>query len=647
MPPIITFAFAFLLTLPFLVSAALADDKPMLRDIYGTSHYFDEFKDDRTEAIVFVILDDHCPVVQKIIPKLIELHKKYNSFEKDRAGRPADGKPYPGDLVRFIGIYVKPDMGAKAMAAHAAEVHLPFRVLHDSELSFVKKFGISRLSEVTVLDPNANIQYQGPVDYQNVQGSTKAKANKNYLADALESMAAGQPVKVSKVPSVGCKIDTDPPTKQYNNLTYSQDIAPIVQGKCQKCHEEGAVGPMPLQSYQDVVDYSSMLEEVVLDERMPPWPAVSSRDFRHSETLTSEERLTFLRWLRSDMNEGEQLPNAINLSSKQKWIINDPDFVFTMPDPVEIPATGVMEYVYVPIAINGGKGFDEDRWIEAIETRPGAPEVVHHIQIHEYKGPVDKAPTPLEQIMMYGLSIENARLIGSYTPGNEEENARDYTRYLGAGNKAKSVGMKLTKGSNLMLEMHYTTNGTTTFDKSSVAIRFAKGKPELELQTWFPFRKRADMIIPSNVENHSLQDLYHFGGQTNGKTVLVHGVRPHLHTRGKNYRLELVDAKNFSPKELATYSKHNDVRGETVLSLPIWDFNWQHLYRFKEPILVTPDKAFLATAYWDNTEHNPRNPNFEEDVPWGQQTEQEMFNTLFIYEILEDNDPRLQNIGKR
>jgi hypothetical protein len=191
-----------------------------------------------------------------------------------------------------------------------------------------------------------------------------------------------------------------------------------------------------------------------------------------------------------------------------------------------------------------------------------------------------------------------------------------------------------------MFEVHYTTNGTATPDQSEVAIRFHDRKPDVVLDTWFPFRSRADMIIPANVDNHSLQDLYHFGKETGGRAVLLHGIRPHLHSRGKSFRVELVSPKGLSRDVLTDFAQHDMPRGEAILTVPVWDFNWQRFYQFKEPILVRPDQALLATAYWDNTKFNPRNPDPNADTPWGQQTIHEMFNTLLLYEMLEPGDTR-------
>jgi hypothetical protein len=443
---------------------------------------------------------------------------------------------------------------------------------------------------------------------------------------------------------VGCKITFDRTERDKPDLTYHRDIVPILQRRCQPCHRDGEVAPMPLESYDELMAYADMVEEVVRDERMPPYPGVSTREFANDERLTADERRTLLDWLGSNRAEGDiaDAPHALKWPDRDHWRIGEPDFVFRMPKPFEVPATGVLNYVYIPLAVNGGKGFPEDRWIEAVETHPGASSVVHHVQIHEYFGSIDREPTALDQILTYGLSIDSARLLGSYTPGNEEGNKLVFNRYLSSEARAagKTAGKKLARGANLMFEVHYTTNGTATPDQSEVAIRFHDRKPDVVLDTWFPFRSRADMIIPANTDNHSLQDLYHFGKETGGRAVLLHGARPHMHSRGKSFRIELISPRGLSRDVLGDFSQHDAFRGEPILTVPVWDFNWQRFYQFKEPILIRPDQALLATAYWDNTKFNPRNPDPDADVPWGQQTIHEMFNTLLLYELLEPDDPR-------
>ncbi len=637
-------------------SVALANEPPSveLYDIFGTTRYPADFVDANTEAIVVVVLDDRCPVVQQLAPTLVALHEKYNGFEKDRAGqpKPAAGFPegkYPGDRVKFLGVYIKHDMGAKRMAAHAAAVRIPFRVVHDTGKQLIQQLGLTRLSEAAVLTPDWQVRYRGPVDDQHAQGARKPKANQHYVVDAVDAILAGEPVQVTQRPPVGCKISFAEPARVETALTYHKDVEPLLQKHCQACHREGEVGPLNLLTYKDVMAYAGMVEEVILHERMPPFPGETTRSFAADERLTEDERNTLLEWLRSDRRQGDpaDAPPPRQFGSRDHWNIGEPDLVFKMPEPLEIPATGILNYFYIPVPVNGGKGFAEDRWIEAIETHPGDPKVVHHVQVHEYFGPVDREPTALDQILIYGLGIETARLLGGYTPGNEEGNQLRLERYLPPGSEGKTAGIRLSKGANLMFEVHYTTNGTATTDQSEVAIKFADKKPDVELDSWFPFRSRADLIVPANLQHHSAQDLYHFGRATDGKPVLLHALRPHMHSRGKSFRVEIVDPRGLSQTVLRDHSQHSLVRGEPILTVPVWDFDWQRFYQFEEPILIRPNEALLATAYWDNTRHNPRNPDPQDNAPWGQQTTQEMFNTLLLFEVLEPDDPRAQPTERR
>lgn len=633
-----------------VLSSNAAFAKAQLRDIYGANHYFDEFADPNTKAVVFVVLDEFCPVVQLQTETLRKLHAKYNSYKRDRAGLPTEFDKYPGDKVVFIGLLTTPDLGSKDLGRIATKLRLPFRFLWDRKQEFVNQFGLTRYSEAIVFDRHWKQRYRGPVDNQYNTGSRKPAPTQNYVSDAVDALVADQPFDAVERPAAGCLINRAQPVTNAA-LTYSKDIAPIIQSRCTKCHRTGEVGPMPFTNFEEVNSYAEMIEEVVMDKRMPPWPAVS-HNLKSTEELSAKERETLLSWLRlpdAERKEGDpkDLPPMPQWHNPKEWKIGTPDLIFKMPKPFKVPASGWLDYVYIPILINGGKGTDQDLWIEAIETRAGAPEVVHHIQVQEFQGQLSSEAgiSPLEQLMHYGLSVENARLVGSYTPGNLFENAREYKNWIpDAQGKPTTAAMKLKKGSNLMLEMHYTPNGKEVFDQSEVGIRFAKTPPKVEVQTWFPFRKRLDMVIPANIGHHTLQDFYHFGRFTGGKAVVLHGVRPHLHSRGKSFRLELVDARNMSTKSLEDFDSHDRNKGQVLLDLPVWDFNWQHLYRFEKPIVVRPDQGLLVTGAWDNARYNPRNPNADENVVWGQQTQQEMFNTLLLYEVLDAGDPRLKQL---
>lgn len=609
-----------------------------VRDIYGVERSFGEFRQDAAQVYVLVFCDPGCPVVRQYMPTLTRLYEEHNGFAKDRTGAPVrvdeQGREvpylYPGESVQILAVYPVPDTSVREMAAHMLEANAPFRALLDHRQQLLNAVEATELGEVVVLDRDLTIRYQGTIDDQFYPGGAKPRATEFYLRDAIDAVINGTPIDVERRPPQGCRITKLREDPEYPEVSFYRDILPIMQARCQSCHRDGEVGPMPLETYDDVYSYAEMIDEVVEDKRMPPWPADSPKHFVDDERLTKKEIGLIRAWVRGGMSEGEidDAPEPIDWPKATEWRIGEPDLIFEMPEEFHVPAVGTIDYVYYPIKVN----LPEDRYIRAVETIPGNPQVVHHIQVHEFAGSVDTSDrqlnlSPVEQLLLYGPSIEGARLIGGYTPGNND-NARTYD---------DSAGMKLPRGANLIFELHYTPFGKEASDRSRVGIRFADREPERELQTHFFFRKRGDFIIPPNVPHHSLQHLYHFE-----KPVRILGIRPHLHVRGKSYRLEKINSADVRLKDIHDFDQHNQTRGEVVLTIPIWDFNWQRTYKFEEPLVVRRGEALLATAFWDNSKLNPRNPDWKASVPWGQQTEHEMFNTLFLYEELEDDDPLLR-----
>lgn len=603
-----------------------------LRGIFGSEHALTEFQEEATEAFVLVFLDPYCPVVQQYLPGLAALHQKYNGFESDRAGRPikkSDGGRwktyrYKGDRVCFLGIYPTVDLSIKDIAGHAVDRSIPFRVLHDHRHEVMRKFQVTELAEVVVLDKHWNVFYQGTIDDQFFPGGSKPKPTQHYLRDAIDALLAGKEISVKKRPPQGCIIAELPEQYEPSSLTFHEHIEPIMQAKCQECHRPGAVGPMPLVSYSDVSSYAEMIEEVVLDKRMPPWPGESKHAMKSDYRLSAREMDKIVTWVRGGRKKGDlaKAPEPIRWPEHGRWKIGKPDFVFEMREPMRVPATGVVDYIYYPVKVD----FPVDKYIRAIEVVPGDPRAVHHIQVHELKEKVDeestKGASPLQLLSLYGASLNGARLLGNYSPGNNA-NARIFDN---------DTGIKLPRGSNMILELHYTPFGQETTDRSRVGISFTDKPPKHEIKTHYFIRKLGDFLVPSNQQNHSMQQLYHFE-----KPVRILGVRPHMHTRGKSFRLERVNSADVRLKDIHDRASHGKIRGEVVLTVPIWDFNWQLTYEFAEPIIVPRGKALLATAYWDNTKQNPRNPDWKTDVEWGQQVFHEMFNVMIIYEELESD----------
>jgi hypothetical protein len=159
------------------------------------------------------------------------------------------------------------------------------------------------------------------------------------------------------------------------NATFNQDILPILEKHCQVCHRPGEIGPMPLVSYAETRPWAKAIRMAVLSRKMPPWfadPAVGH--FMNDRRLGEQEINKIVSWVDAGTPEGDAKDGHAPIDWTEGWNIQ-PDEIFQMPDPLTIPATGILEYVYVVIPT----GYTKDVWVTAAEVRPGARAAVHHV----------------------------------------------------------------------------------------------------------------------------------------------------------------------------------------------------------------------------------------------------------------------------
>ncbi len=632
----------------------------VLRDMAGNGHPFDSFHDEHAKAVVYVFLDDRCPDANRYLSTLKRLHDRYNSFDTDRRGKPIRRGPggqwehydWPGDPVCFLGIYSRaPFLSIRDIARHALRNNIPFRVLQDPKQELKAAFGVSNYTEVRVWDPKRRrVVYAGPIDDQYQQGTAKAQARHDFLQDVLDRIVSGKEVEpANQVTNSGCPIP-ELEDVRYEPFTYYEDIEPIIQRRCQECHRPGGAGPFELLTLQDVQDNAGIIEELVHDRAMPPFPGDSPRALVNDRRLTDDEWHKMISWLRGGRQLGDpsKRPPPRIFKDQGEWKIGTPDFVARMATPFLCPKDGVVDYVYVPIQIpqeiRDRYARDGTLYIRAIETRPGAhPQVVHHVQVHEYHGKIDRPSqgghgaaiqglNALDLLFLYGPSILGAKRLGGYEPG-DQDNARTFDG---------KTGMSLE--GNLIVELHLTPNGKSEYPvQVEVGLIFAREKPEKLIQTNYFYTKRGNFIIPANLKNHSIQGLFPFQ-----KNIRIESIRGHAHFACTRMRLEKVGKGDVTIADLQRRGLHLQPRGETLLEVPSWDFNWQVTYKFKKPLVLLNDEAVLGTAFWDNTAHNLRRAGGPlKDIVWGQQTFQEMFNVLVLYEELDDHDPLVVEARRR
>jgi peroxiredoxin len=514
------------------------------------------------KAFVVAFVDTECPVSNLYVPTLIGLHSKYN----DKG-------------VQFLAINSSNQDSFTRMSAHAQERNIPFPVLKDFDQDVADAFGATRTPEVFLLDANRVIRYHGRIDDQYGVGVRREGPTSRDLAQALDDMLAARPIATPDSEVSGCPLERRHNSREGSEVTYARHVAPIVQKRCQECHRPGEIGPFSLLSFDDAAKRTSRIREAVLQERMPPWHADPHHGkFANDRRLTQDERDTLLAWIDQGAKKGDDrdLPPAVTFT--EGWKIGEPDKVYLMTDEFKVPATGVLDYQRFVV----DPGFKDDVWVQAAECRPGNRKVVHHIIVYILP-PGRREP--------YEADGTASTLVG-WAPGDMPATyAHDTARLI-------------PRGSKLVFEVHYTPDGSEQTDRSSVGIRFAPGRPSRSVET----NILANMlfVIPPNAANHKGQLIYTFPAD-----AIVLSFMPHMHLRGISAQYELTQPDGVT---------------ETLLAVPDYDFGWQSVYRFAEPLKVAKGSKLTWTGHWDNSADNPRNPDSSKAVHWGLQTWDEMQN---------------------
>jgi hypothetical protein len=471
------------------------------------------------------------------------------------------------------------------IAGHAQEHKLPFPVLKDPANVVADRFGAQRTPEAFVLGAKNKVVYQGRIDDQFGVGFKRSAPTHNDLAAALDAVLKGDEVSTAKTDPAGCIIARVSKPKETGAVTYCKEVSRIVQKNCQECHRPGQVGPMQLLTYEDALNWADTIEEVVKEGRMPPWYADPKHGkFSNDRSLSKEDRETVLAWVKQGCPKGDPKDLPPEREFAKGWLIGKPDVVFTMPAAASVLAKAGSEgikYQYFAVETN----FDEDRWIQAAEAKPGAREVVHHIIVYISPKKGQKPGDPANR----RDGIGNGFLVG-YAPG-------DMPAVFAPG-----TAKKLPKGGVLIFQMHYTPDGIERTDRSSVGLVFAKEPPKQEVKTR-GIAQQGLVILPG-AHNYEAKSVAKFD-----EDVQLYSLLPHMHLRGKDFLYEAV---------------YPDGKKETLLSVPRWDFNWQSNYRLERPLRLPAGTQIECTAHFDNSKDNPNNPNPKAVVHWGEQTWDEM-----------------------
>ncbi|MGD9723808.1 MAG: redoxin domain-containing protein [Pirellulales bacterium] len=540
-----------------------------LNDYHGQPHALDQLSQGKPVALVF--LGTECPLCKLYAPRLNELAKEYA----------AKG-------VVFVGIDPNRQDAATEIAAYARIHEIKFPILKDLKQKVADQVGAKRTPEVVVLDKDRAIQYRGRIDdqygFQGNMNYQQAKPNVRELATALDAVLAGEKVAKAETAAAGCLIGRDLEPVVDSDVTYTKQVARIMNDNCVFCHRSGQIAPFTLTSYEDVAGWASMIDEVVREQRMPPWHANAQYGhFRNDARLSDKDKATIARWVANGAPQGNPKDMPEPPQFTEGWMIPEPDQVLYMRDePYAVPATGVVEYQMFVV----DPGWTEDKWITAIEPRPGNPSVVHHILLFVI---------PPDGNMNGGLGSGND-FLGAFAPGlRPEPLTQGMARFVPAGSK-------------LIFQMHYTPNGSAQKDRSYCGFVFTDPKT-VKQEVRVSSAVNAVFEIPPGADDFDVVARYIFTDDTNLLTLM-----PHMHLRGKAFRYE------------ATYP---DGKKEVLLDVPRYDFGWQTNYRLAEPKYMPRGTRMDCYAKFDNSPDNLNNPDPKAAVRFGDQTFEEMMIGFF------------------
>lgn len=373
------------------------------------------------------------------------------------------------------------------------------------------------------------------------------------------------------------------------------DIAPIVWRRCTTCHRPGAIGPFSLATYEDVKRRATQIKIVTARRIMPPWkPEPGKGDFESERRLTDSELEQIQRWIADGAIEGDSkdLPPMPAQPAAEAWQLGTPDLVVRMPEAYTVAAGGtdVFRTFVLPIAL------PRARFVRALEFRPGTARVVHHANIG-----VDRTRSSRQ----LDLKDPEPGYVGGMVPDARypEGQLLGWTPGQAAHPVPPGTAWRLEPGSDLVVQLHMQPTGKPETLQVSVGFYFTDEAPS---RTPLGLRLGSETIdIPPGARDYVVADRYVLPVDAD-----VLAVQPHAHNLARR-----MEAGATLP----------DGTTRWLIAIDDWDFRWQDVYRYKNPVALPKGTAIAMRYTYDNSDGNARNPHHPPArVVWGQNTSDEM-----------------------
>ena len=384
-------------------------------------------------------------------------------------------------------------------------------------------------------------------------------------------------------------------------VTFTKDVAPILQRSCQNCHRPGQMAPMSLLTYQDVRPWVRSIKQRVVGREMPPWgidPHIGLQSFKNDPSLRQDEIDTIVRWVDNGAPMGNvaDMPKARQFDDSDRWHIGKPDLIVTSPKHV-VPSEAADWWgsYYVET------GLTEDRYIKAIESKPGNTAVVHHL-------------------LTYAVDPDAS---GDSNGDDSSAEAGEFLNEFAVGKNGdvfpEGTGRLLRAGSKIKFDFHYHSVGKEMSDQSQLGI------------VLYPKGYTPKHVVYSKQLGQPTEPLDIPGGSTwvrsDGYTRFnkpgrITAFQPHMHTRGKRQCIELIYPDNKTEQ----------------INCADWSFNWHIVAVYADDVApIYPAGTVLHVISWHDNSAGKGNPDPRNWVGSGQRTIDEMgFAWITWYDFTED-----------
>lgn len=389
---------------------------------------------------------------------------------------------------------------------------------------------------------------------------------------------------------------------------YNEHVAPILHARCASCHRPGEVAPFPLLTFADARKRGRNLLQAVEDRYMPPWhPAPGYGAFRNDLRLDDAQIATLRDWVKAGMPEGPADKSPKPPTFPEGWQLGEPDLVLRTSGAFEVPASGRDVYRNFAIPV----GLPEDKWLTAIEIRPGSRAVLHHVLVFlDQQGEGQRLEGKDGRPGFGGMRLQNAPLVATWAVGGMPEHLPE------------GLAIKLPKGSDLVLQSHLHPSGKKEKEQTTIGLHFADKPPTrtlVSIQLPPLFGATAGLDIPAGEKDYRLQDSFELPCDVDAVTI-----GGHAHQLCSSVKM---------------FAETKDGKEIPLLHIRKWDFDWQNTYTFREFVRLPKGAVLRADLRYDNSKDNPNNPNKPpKRVRWGRETEDEMGSVTVLVVPADEKD---------